>query len=280
MHLKQFHCSVIILLFLSTTIAAETIFETENKKGSFYFYWGYNRSFYSTTNLHFTGPNYDFTLYDLKGSDRPSPFGKEYFYPPSMTVPQFNYRIGYFFSPQFAISVGMDHMKYVVDQNQVTLISGIVTESASTKYAGNYLHQPVELSKDLLIFEHTNGFNFFSIDFEFLPHLYTHQNTKLSAYWNTGGGGIWIVTKTDVRVFGDGLDNDFHVAGYSLTVKTGPRIEYNNKFFLASEIRAGYASIPSVLIKNAAPEVGDHNLTFIEYYIVGGVNFRIKSKER
>ena len=95
-----------------------------------------------------------------------------------------------------------------------------------------------------------------------------------------GKSGIWVVIKTDVRVFGDGLDNDFHVAGYTLVGKTGPRLEFKNRIFLAGELKGGYASLPAVLIKNDAPEIGDHNLSFLEYYVALGVNFRLRKKKR
>ena len=93
--------------------------------------------------------------------------------------------------------------------------------------------------------------------------------------WDFGIGGIWIVTKTKVKVLGDGLDNDFHVAGFTLIGKTGPRLTYKKKIFLSGEIKSGYASLPSVLIKNSEPEIGDHNLLFFEYYVVAGINFRL-----
>lgn len=249
--------------------------KADERQGSLFFYWGYNTSFFSKTNLHFTGPNYDFTVYDLKASDRPSAFGWEYFNPATFSVPQYNFRLGYFITPRLAISGGMDHMKYVVRQGQPTRMSGVITNQASDKYAGSYLNAPVTLDADLLTFEHTNGFNYVSLDFEYLQPVVSAWKNKVSLSWNTGIGGVWVVTKTDVRVMGDGLDNDFHVAGYAMSAKTGPRIEFFNKVFIASELKGGYASIPSVLIKNAAPEIGDHNLMFLEHYVVAGVNFRI-----
>ena len=271
---------LILLLIPFNVLSRENKpYSLRNKQRSFYFYWGYNRSYYSKTNLHFTGPNYDFTLYNLTGADRPSPVDLNYANPTRFTIPQFNYRIGYFLTKTLAVSIGMDHMKYVVNKNQQTTISGVVTEAASNVYAGSYLNKKVELKEDLLKFEHTNGFNLFSLDVEYLPNLFDLPKLKLAGYWNMGIGGIWIVTKTDVRVFGDGLDNDFHLSGYSLTSKTGPRIEYNNLIFLSGEIRGGYASLPSVLIKNSAPEIADHNLSFLEYYIVAGVNFRLGKRE-
>lgn len=248
----------------------------QGKKGEFFFYWGYNRSVFSKTNLHFNGPDYDFTLYDVKAKDKPSKFGLDYFHPTKFSIPQYNYRLGYFLTNRIAISGGVDHMKYVVTPNQETRISGVITERASERYAGSYLNQKILLEEDLLKFEHTDGFNLVSLDFEYLHPLLFRRFKNLSMSWNFGIGGIWIVTKTNVRIFGEGLDNDFHIAGFTLVGKTGPRIEYKNRFFLLGEVKGGYASLPSVLIKNSAPELGDHNLSFLEYYIAGGVYFRIK----
>lgn len=250
------------------------------KKRFHVFYWGYNRSYYSKTNIHFTGPNYDFTVYDVKGTDRPVKFGWTYVNPQTISVPQYNFRLGYFITDRLAISVGMDHMKYVVTQDQIVRMSGVITPGASAIYQGTYLNEDVKLDRDFLIFEHTNGFNLASLDVEFLQPIASIFNNQLSFSWNVDLGGIWIIAKTDVRVMGDGLDNDFHIAGYSLAGKTGPRIEYRNLLFLLAELKGGYASLPSVLVKNAEPEIGDHNLSYLEYYIALGVNFKLKRKKK
>lgn len=242
-----------------------------------YFYWGYNRAYFSKTNLHFHGPNYDFTLYELQARDRPEKFGWRYFNPGSFTIPQYNVRLGYFFTRKFNISFGMDHMKYVVTQNQPTRISGVVSPQASAKYAGAYLNQPIDLEWDVLVFEHTNGFNLVSLDLEWLQPL-SRRDTPFRLFWNAGLGGIWVVAKTDVRVFGDGIDNDFHVAGFTLAGKTGPRLEWRKRFFLSAEAKSGYASLPAVLVKNDAPELGDHNLTYFEWYVVAGMRLGKRKK--
>ena len=174
----------------------------------------------------------------------------------------------------------MDHLKYVVEQHQPTTLSGVIMEEASGTWAGSYLNTPIDLSPDLLTFEHTDGFNLVSLDFEYLHPLASVWEDRVQFLWNTGVGGIWVVTKTDVRVMGDGLDNDFHVAGFTMAAKTGPRIEFKHRFFALAEVKTGYASLPSVLIKNAEPEIGDHTLTFLEYYIAMGVNFRVRIPKR
>jgi len=250
------------------------------KKGTLFFYWGYNRSWFSTSNLHFTGPDYDFTLYDLKATDRPTPFGKKYFKLSTFTIPQYNYRLGYHINDRLVISGGIDHMKYVVDPTQPTTLSGVISPNAPGNYAGSYLNEEINLHPDLLEFEHSDGFNLVSLDFEYLQPLFAAWKSRLSFYWNAGFGGFWVVTKTKVKVLGDGLDNDFHVAGYSMAAKTGPRIEYKGRVFLQTELKGGYASLPSVLIKNDDPRIGDHNLTYLEWNVVAGVNLRLKRAKR
>lgn len=275
-------CAAFLLTFSTVQAGGRSFLNPDNvgKKGSMFFYWGYNRSFYSTTNLHFNGPNYDFTLYDLKAKDRPTKFGWVYLNPGTLTIPQYNYRLGYYITDRFAVSLGIDHMKYVVEAGQPTTISGVITPDASTQYAGSYLNEPILLEPDLLAFEHTDGFNLVTLDGEYLLPIYSILDDKIAFQWNFGIGGIWVVTKTDVKVMGDGLDNDFHVAGFTMAAKSGPRIEFCRRFFAMAELRGGYASLPSVLIKNAEPEIGDHTLTFLEYYIAAGINFRIKRNKK
>jgi len=250
-----------------------------HKKGSFYFYWGYHRSTFSQSDIHFTGPQYDFTLYGVKASDRPSSFGTVYFNPAVFTVPQYNYRLGYFFTDRFAVSLGMDHMKYVMNAYQEVTISGVIKPAASLQYAGNYLNNSMKIQPDFLMFEHTNGFNLLSLDAEYLQPLFSLHQELFSLHWNIGTGAGILIPKTDVRVMGDGLDNRFHVAGYAMSFKTGPRIEYKHKIFLSAEYKAGYASLPDVLIKNDAPMRAEHNLFFYQYYVVAGIQFNLHLKK-
>jgi hypothetical protein len=66
-------------------------------KGSFYFYWGYNREFYSKSDIRFTGKEYDFTLQNVHANDRQSKLDADpYLHLNQLTIPQYNYRLGYF----------------------------------------------------------------------------------------------------------------------------------------------------------------------------------------
>lgn len=245
-----------------------------NQKGKFYFYWGYNRSFFSKTNLHMRGPNYDFTLYDVKGKDSPLPFSyKSYVRPTSISIPQFNVRMGFNLTNKWSISAGYDHMKYVMTRGQQARMSGYISPGASKTYAGQYLDSMMTISPDLLTFEHTDGFNVVTVDVEYQEHLLFFCKGKSSLQWNIGVGGFFLVPRSDVRVFNYGLNNKFHVAGYTMNVKTGLRFNFFKNFFLQSEIRTGYATLPDVLVHNDSPERIDHNISYFSVNVVAGVHF-------
>ena len=268
-----------LLLFLFVTLSSAHTqvswfreYASEEVPYKWFLHWGYNRANFTSTNLHFTGPAYDFSLYDVEATDRPTPFSfKVYFNPATMWIPQYNVRMGWFFKPRWSLSFGVDHMKYVMKPNQELRLSGIITEAASEKYAGAYLNETRVIKPDFLTFEHSDGLNLTTLEAAYNFPVMSWRTGGLE--WYNGLGALWVVTRTDVRVFGDGLNNDFHVAGYSLSAKSGLRLTVFKRFFILFEQKAGYMSLPAVLIKNEAPEIADHNLVFWERIMAAGVRF-------
>lgn len=251
-------------------------FDFKNKFYNYrlYFYWGYNRAYFSHSDIHFHGPGYDFTVYDVTARDRPEKFTfKNYFGPSHISIPQFNLRIGFYIKHNVHLSIGYDHMKYVMNQDQLVKMSGVISPSVSSRYAGSFINADQLLTKDFLRFEHTNGLNLLTMDVEYLLPIYHTKKDWLHIGWNFGIGGLFVITKTEVHVVGFGLDNDFHTAGYCVPFKTGPRIDIWKYFFVAFEMKAGYMHLPKVLIQNNAVDLADHNFSFIEYYGVLGFSY-------
>jgi hypothetical protein len=67
-------------------------------------YWGWNRSTYSNSDIHFWGADHDFTLSSVKAKDMQVDVTSENIFgtflnPGNITVPQTNLRIAYQFSP-------------------------------------------------------------------------------------------------------------------------------------------------------------------------------------
>jgi hypothetical protein len=128
-----------------------------------YIFWGWNRSQYTDSDIHFTGDNYDFELKDVKAKDRQSPFGLDpYFHPARITIPQTNLRIGYFINDKIDISIGVDHMKYIMPNTQTVEITGSINDE--TVYDGTYNKDEIELTSNFLFFEHSDGLNYLNAE--------------------------------------------------------------------------------------------------------------------
>ena len=83
---------ILLLLMLPMAVSAQSYKRKPKNsvaKGTFYGYWGYNRSGYTKSNIRFVGPGYDFNLAGSKAHDNQSPFSfGTYFNPKKITVPQ------------------------------------------------------------------------------------------------------------------------------------------------------------------------------------------------
>jgi hypothetical protein len=66
--------------------------------------------------------DYNFTIENMVAHDKPKGWHVDYING-KMTIPQTNFRIGYFINDHYSIALGVDHMKYVMAQNQVANIT-------------------------------------------------------------------------------------------------------------------------------------------------------------
>jgi hypothetical protein len=272
-----------LLLFLITPFGLfsdNQSYTTYRSKGNFYTYWGYNRSFFSKSDIHFISDHYDFTLNDVTASDRPTSFSLDnYFNPKNISIPQYCFRFGYFITDRIQLSFGMDHMKYVVDQNQKVTIKGKIGAQNPAKFIGSYTNDTILIEKGFLEFEHTNGLNLVTVQADYAIPICHLLNNKMRLKWNVGIGGVWVGTKTDVKLFTEGIDNDHHLAGYSGTIQTGPRIEFWKCMFIDFQVKAGYMSLQDVFIENeSAPKRANQNFSFWSYYGDIGIHIPIKKK--
>jgi hypothetical protein len=59
------------------------------------------------------GKDYNFTIENMVAHDDKG-WHVDYINPVKMTIPQTNFRIGYFINDHYSIALGVDHMKYVM----------------------------------------------------------------------------------------------------------------------------------------------------------------------
>ena len=126
------------------------------------------------------------------------------------------------------------------------------------------------ISTDFLKFEHTNGANFLMINLLKKHKLLESPNKKhvLNGVLKVGGGIV--IPKTDVTLFGERLDNVFHIAGYITGIDAGFRYEYKH-FFSEASLKGTYANYYNVLTVGT----GKANHTFFTGEIIWSFGFQL-----
>lgn len=273
---------VFLPVFSQTNWLSEPVFSSTERKHQFWIHWGYNRAQYSKSDIHFTGPGYDFTLDNVKAKDRQSPFNFDlYFNPKTLSIPQYNLRIGMFLTDNFSVSVGADHMKYVVVQNQNSSINGRIDSTASSTFTGTYENQNIILTNQFLEYEHTDGLNYLSANGDFFGNIYKKSNGKLSLDFFLGIGAGILFPRSDVDLFDvDGV-NVFHVAGWGTDVEVGLRLNFYKAFYLNVQAKAGFIAMPNVLTVKSGHNAQQHFFFLQEIASLGfNINYFNKSKEQ
>ncbi len=247
---------------------------TSGNKGKIFAYWGGNRGYYSTSDLHFSGANYQFTVHDATAHDRPKGWHIDYINPLRLTIPQTNFRIGYFFTDKWNVSLGFDHMKYVVTQNQDVLVTGDYPNKGS--YGEILDNGLTRLTPEFLRFEHTDGLNYVNAELTYMEDVskfFGIANTDKFQINLLGGGGFgFMYPRTDATILGKGRKDAFDISGYGIAGKVGANVTLFKYFFIQYESKVGYINM---LKSSTSPDPSDHvkhDMTFYQSVIaVGGI---------
>ena len=262
---SKFFLLCVSLTFLTNSSAQTT---GNYNKGDIYSYWGWNWSWYSKSDIHFKGDNYDFTIHNATAQDRETKFSfDKYLNPSTITIPQYNFRFGYFIKKNIDVSFGIDHMKYVLEQDQLSRISGFI-ENLGTVYDGVYDNVLFPISDGFLQYEHSDGLNY--INFEIRKHnMFLEQNNiKFSSI--TGLGLGFMLPKTNAKLLNNERNDNFYLSGYGLHALIGLNINLLKNFFIQTEFKGGYTSLPAIRTTNSKSDTASQDFFFIQYNLVFG----------
>lgn len=253
------------------------------EKGDVYLYWGWNRGHYTNSDIRFLGSNYDFTLNNVVAHDRQNPFGSVYFKLNEITIPQYNFRLGYYINDKWSVSFGIDHMKYVMDQNQTVKMNGFI--NTGSKFDGQFTNHDQVLTEDFLTFEHTDGLNY--VNFEArrhhtLWHFPISKNKKGISINVLGGAGAgFLYPRTDTQLLGQERHDKFHISGYGLSAVAGLNVTFWKYFFIQSEVKGGYINMPDIRTTFTPGDKAKQDFGFLQNNILFGTNiplFNTKKK--
>ena len=266
---------------------------TSHNKGKFYIYWGGNRDSFTKSDIRFSGNNYDFTIENVAAEDKPKGWHIDYVNPTRMTIPQTNFRLGYFINDHYNISIGLDHMKYVMNQNQIANVNGFINLDSSESgsiYNGTYSNTPINFYNNFdvydqnvippfLTFEHTDGLNYINSEFcrfDDISKIFRIKNTdKFQVNLLEGAGGGFLFPKTNARLLGRERHDEFHISGFGASAKVGLNLVFFKYFFVEAELKGGYINMNDIRTTNNSSDKAQQDFFFLQRIIAFGGIFRI-----
>jgi hypothetical protein len=272
-HMKKLLCLILVLLGANNAQAQDSTYQRTH---SFFITWGYNRTQYENTDIHFQGQDFDFTMKDVSAQDLPTAYeARTYLNPLRFTIPQFDFRVGFFLSEKLSVSAGWDHMKYRITRYQRVTMDGTVSETFSPTYAGIYQNEDFDLIPSFLSMEHTNGLNYVRLGVEWHEQIWQDKAERfhLDAVLGLSIGPVF--TWTDSFVLDRRYKNWLHLAGWGVSGQLALRFRYKDTFYVQYQHQNGYIDLSDIIFMDELPNRAEHNVKFNERSICIGAQIPI-----
>ena len=255
---------------------------TAHNKGKFTISWGGNRDYFTDSDITFKGDDYNFTIENATAHDKPKGWHIDYINPARMTIPQTNFKLGYYITDKYMISIGLDHMKYVMTQNQTANMSGKIDyplSNPSSQFNGIYNGEPTVMTEDFLMFEHTDGLNYINTEFarqDDISSWFGIKNTdKFQVNINEGVGIGILYPKTNTTLMGQERHDAFHISGFGSSLRAGINLVFFKYFTIEGSLKGGYINMPDIRTTKSSADSASQHFFFAETMISFGGIFRL-----
>jgi len=254
--------AIAIILFISPLFVKAQIV----KDGSFYFSWGYNTEWYTHSSINILQPalnnNYTFdnvVAHDHKGWNQ-ALFTKQ------LTIPQYNYRIGYFFNKaqDWGLELNFDHAKYVLDSYENIHMTGT--------FRGRNVDTMVVSNPKNIGWELNNGANFLSLNLVRKIKIIESKNEKfrLDALLKAGAGPN--IPHVQNTLFGENSMPHFQFGGWNVDADCALRTTFFKHFYLELFDKGVYARYWGLRIYDG---IAKQNFACYEMALVAGATFKL-----
>lgn len=250
---------------------------TAHNKGKFYISWGGNRESYSKSDVNFRGDNYNFTVDNMQAHDKPKGWHIDYINPLRMTIPQTDFRLGYFINDHYSVSAGWDHMKYVMSQYQTANVTGYINTGEG--HDGVYDNTPKVMTEDFLTYEHTDGLNYINAEFarhDDISNLFRIGNTDLIQINVIEGLGAGVLyPKTNTQLMMRERHDKFHISGYGVSAKAAVNVTFLKYFYIQGELKGGYINMQDIRTTFSGNDRASQDFFFLQRIFEVGAIFRL-----
>ncbi len=224
--------SVSILLATYNCIAQD---QRIQRKGEFYFSWGYNKDWYTKSNVKIKqnelGNNYQFK--NVSGHDHPG-WDEKDFFSKDLTIPQYNYRLGYFFNDKknLGIEINFDHTKFIITDGQYAKIKGYIRNR-------NVDSSLIFSENQGFFYFLNNGANFLLFNITRRWQWYRCKNIKIDFLGKAGIGPV--IPHVENSFFEQRNDPGFQFGGWNTGVEGAMRATFFRHLYLEVAGKLDYA---------------------------------------
>ena len=232
--MKMWRLTLSVLVIAPLLIQAQQ--KTKERKGEFYFSWGYNKEWYTRSDVKVSQPslNNQYTLKSVRSHDHPG--WDEGLFSQPISIPQYNYRFGYFFNKKkgLAFEINFDHTKHIIQDEQQVKITGILNK--------RQVDTTVNFSEaNGFYYFLNNGANFLLFNIVKRWHWYESKNGQFTVD-ALGKAGIGpVIPHVQNSFFGQANDPGFQLGGWNMGIEGAVRATFFKHVFLEFSNKVDYA---------------------------------------
>jgi hypothetical protein len=236
--------------------------QKKERKGEFYFSWGYNKEWYTNTNVSISQPSLgnNFTFRNTKLEDHPG--WDDALFTKEISIPQYNYRIGYFIDKDkdLAIEINFDHTKALFLDNQTVHMVGTYNGRAIDS---SFIFSKNGTGSSRNYYYLNNGANFLLFNI-----VKRKKFKKLSTNYFDFDGlakvGIGpVIPHVENSLFGVKNDQLFQFGGWNTGIEYALRSTFKKSLFLEFSGKLDYAYYYNLKVNQGTAKQGFGTLEFI-----------------
>ena len=252
-----------VLVMVLNQVSAQTPKKKKERKGEFYFSWGYNKEWYTQSDLFVDQPalGNNYVMKGIRANDHPG--WDEGIFDRAISIPQYNYRIGYFFNKKkgLAWEINFDHTKYIMADQEVHVVGTYQHRSVDTFMAFNHPGSYYYLN---------NGANFLLFNIVKRWNLFESksQNLKVDFLGKAGIGPV--IPHVENSLFGLANDPHFQLGGWNVGVEGAIRTTFYKYVYLEYCQKMDYARYSGLSMNN-----GTAHQAFGTYEMILNLGFTI-----
>ena len=251
-----------LFLFLAIIIVHTSSAQKKERKGEFYFSWGYNKEYYTLSNVTINQPELknNFTFKNTMLVDNPG--WDDGLFTKALSIPQYNYRFGYFLdkNKDLAFEINFDHTKALFKDNQLIRMTGTYN---GAKIDSSFIFTKSGLGAAENYYYLNNGANFLLFNIVKRKRFKKISNDFIAIDGLAKAGIGPLIPHVENKLFGKNNNKGFQFGGWNTGLEYALRSTFRKKLYLEFAGKLDYAYYYNLDVYKGNAKQGFGTMEFI-----------------